>query len=44
MEHFDFWTSDECPPLPREEVELVERLAEIVGVRLVNRPKEDKPG
>lgn len=39
LEHFDFWTSDECTPLPQEEVDLIERLAETVGVRLEKLPK-----
>ena len=44
IEHFEFWTSDECPPLPREEVDLIERLADAVGVRLARRPKEEEAG
>jgi hypothetical protein len=42
LEHFDFWTSDECTPLPQEEVDLIERLAEAVGVRLDKHPKLEK--
>jgi hypothetical protein len=33
-EHIEFWTSNECPPLSREDVELVKRLAEVSGVAL----------
>jgi hypothetical protein len=32
LEHFKFWASDECPPLSEEDIELIARLAEAVGV------------
>jgi hypothetical protein len=32
LEHFKYWASDECPPLSEEDVELIARLAEVVGV------------
>jgi hypothetical protein len=33
-EHIEFWTSDECPKLSREDVEFVKKLAEVSGVSL----------
>ena len=30
LEHFEFWESDECPPLTREDRALIERLAAVV--------------
>ena len=30
LEHFEFWASDECPPLSQEDRELIERLAAVV--------------
>ena len=30
LEHFEFWASDECPPLTREDQELIDRLTEVV--------------
>jgi hypothetical protein len=32
LEHFKFWASDECPPLSEEDLALIARLAEVVGV------------
>jgi hypothetical protein len=37
MEHIQFWTSRECPPMSREDMELIEKLAHVVGIRLVMR-------
>lgn len=34
MEHIRFWTSDECPALSREDIELIQKLAGVVGIRL----------
>ncbi len=33
-EHIEFWTSDECTTLSKEDVELVRKLAEVSGVAL----------
>jgi hypothetical protein len=30
LEHFEFWASDECPPLSQEDLELIERLSAVV--------------
>jgi hypothetical protein len=33
-EHIEFWTSDECTTLSREDIELVRKLADVSGVEL----------
>lgn len=30
LEHLEFFASDECPPLTKEDRELIKRLAEVV--------------
>jgi hypothetical protein len=37
MEHLDFWTSSECPPMSQEDMVLVKKLAEVLGVKIVTR-------
>jgi hypothetical protein len=32
LEHIEFWTGPECLPLSTEDMELVKRLADVVGV------------
>jgi hypothetical protein len=34
MEHIEFWTSSECPPLSGEDMKLIQKLAHVVGVEL----------
>lgn len=34
LEHIEFWTSSECPPMSEEDLELVRKLADAVGVTL----------
>ncbi|HMD67780.1 MAG TPA: hypothetical protein VKF42_02810 [Chitinivibrionales bacterium] len=33
-EHIEFWTSSESPPLSREDIELIRKLADVSGVAL----------
>jgi hypothetical protein len=42
MEHLEFWTSDDCPPMSQEEIELVRKLAEVIGVKLSLRLTMEK--
>ena len=37
LEHLEFWTSPECPPMSDDEIELVKKLARVVGVKVVSR-------
>jgi hypothetical protein len=37
MEHLEFWTSSECPPLSQEDMELVKKLAAVLGVKVFTR-------
>jgi hypothetical protein len=37
LEHIEFWTSDECPPMSQEDMELVKKLAGVLGVRVFSR-------
>jgi len=34
LEHIEFWTGKECPPLSQNDMELVKRLADVVGISL----------
>ena len=34
LEHIRFWTSVECPPLAVEDMELVQKIGEIIGVKI----------
>ena len=34
LEHIRFWTSAECPPLAVEDMELVQKIGEIIGVKI----------
>jgi hypothetical protein len=34
LEHIEFWTSGECPPMSEEDMELIKKLAAVVGVTL----------
>jgi hypothetical protein len=42
LEHLEFWTSSECPPMSQEEIELVGKLAEAVGVKVYARLHMEK--
>jgi hypothetical protein len=37
MEHLEFWTSSDCPPMSQEDMELVKKLAGVLGVRVSAR-------
>jgi hypothetical protein len=37
LEHIEFWTSSECPPMSQEDMELVKKIAEVLGVRVITR-------
>jgi hypothetical protein len=37
LEHLEFWTSSECPPLSQEDMELVKKLAAVLGVKVFTR-------
>jgi hypothetical protein len=37
MEHMEFWTSSECPPMSQEDLELVKKLAGVLGVKVSAR-------
>ncbi|MGB7566331.1 MAG: hypothetical protein WBM07_00610 [Chitinivibrionales bacterium] len=34
MEHIEFWASNECPPLSCEDIQLISKLANVLGVKL----------
>jgi hypothetical protein len=42
MEHLEFWTSSDCPPMSLEDLDLVKRLAEVVGVKIYTRLSMEK--
>jgi len=37
IEHIKFWTSRECDKLTDEDIELVRKLAEVVGIKVKER-------
>jgi hypothetical protein len=37
MEHLEFWTSDDCPPMSQEDIDLVKKLADVLGVTVFTR-------
>lgn len=45
LEHLEFWTNPECPPMSDEDVELVKKLAKAMGIKVVNmlRLEIEKP-
>lgn len=34
MEHIKFWTSKECPALTGDDIQLIQKLAGVLGVKL----------
>ena len=39
MEHIEFWASNECPPLSCEDIQLISKLANVLGVKLSMRTR-----
>jgi hypothetical protein len=37
MEHLDFWTSADCPPMSQDDIDLVKKLAAVLGVTVFTR-------
>jgi hypothetical protein len=37
MEHLEFWTSADCPPMSQEDIDLVKHIADLLGVKIFSR-------
>jgi hypothetical protein len=37
LEHIEFWTSSDCPQLSQEDMDLVKKIAEVLGVKVFTR-------